>query len=208
MHPNPAFRRTGTDRSLAFVRDRAFGTLAVVAGDLPLLAHVPFLLAAGAEHVDLHLVRSNPICRAARDGTAARLAVSGPDGYVSPDWYGDPGQVPTWNYLAVHLTGRLRPLPSGDLEPLLAAQTAAYEARLAPKTPWTMAKMDPEQREKFLRMILPFRLEITAIDSTWKLGQNKPDAMRAAAAGHLTEGFGQELAALSGLMRDPPPEAE
>jgi len=60
----------------------------------PLLSHVPFLLSEDGRRAELHLVRSNPICRAAPG--AARIAVSGSDGYVSPDQYGIPGQVPTW----------------------------------------------------------------------------------------------------------------
>ncbi|MBY6003313.1 FMN-binding negative transcriptional regulator [Salipiger bermudensis] len=204
MHPNPTFRGTKCDESLAFARQRAFGTLSVSAEGAPLLSHVPFLLAEDGGSADLHLVRSNPIARAARDGLPARLAVSGADGYISPDWYGlGPDQVPTWNYVAVHLTGRLVPLPRETLEPLLAAQSAFFEARL-PKAPWTMEKMTEETRTKLLRMILPFRLELESVDSTWKLGQNKPEAARRAAAGSLGGGIGQELDALAQLMRAPP----
>ena len=204
MHPNSVFRRTENAQSLALVRDRAFGTLAVSTEGAPLLSHVPFLLSEDASYADLHLVRSNPICRAAREGIPARLAVSGPDGYISPDWYGDPGQVPTWNYVAVHLIGRLSPLPHEQIDLLLAAQSAAFEGRLDPKTPWTMDKMDPEVRTRLQRMILPFRLHIDETDSTWKLSQNKTEPMRISAAARIETGFGQELGGLATLMQDPP----
>ncbi|EPX82267.1 FMN-binding negative transcriptional regulator [Salipiger mucosus] len=201
MHPNPAFRQADRDTALALARDRAFGTLAVASEGPPLLSHVPVLLSADGTQAELHLVRSNPICRAARQGAPARLAVTGPDGYVSPDWYGlCPDQVPTWNYLAVHLTGRLEPMPPESLPDLLARQSAAYEVRL-PKTPWTMNKMQPETRDRLLRMILPFRLAIDSVESTWKLGQNKPAEARHAAAGAMETGIGSELAALAALMR-------
>ena len=75
MHPNPAFRQTPEDRNLAFARERGFGVLAL-AGDEPLLSHVPFLLAVDGSHADLHLVRSNPIARAG--GGNAVIAVTGP----------------------------------------------------------------------------------------------------------------------------------
>ena len=205
MHPNPAFRDAPEAESLDFARTRAFGTLALSAEGAPLLAHVPFLLTESGAEADLHLVRSNPISRAARGGAAATLAVSGADGYVSPDWYGlGPDQVPTWNYVAVHLTGRLEPLPQSDLPDMLARQSAFFESRLLPKPPWTMDKMSGELRERFLRMILPFRLHIDRVDSTWKLGQNKPEAARESAAGRITDGFGQDLATLGALMRSPP----
>ena len=199
MHPNPAFRSEPETRHLDFARDRSFGTLIIGADGGPLLSHVPFLLSGDGKFADLHLVRSNPI---ARMGPAdAVIAVAGPDGYVSPDWYGVPDQVPTWNYVAVHLRGRLEPLPPETLHDLLDRQSALFENRLAPKTPWTTDKMTPGVMERMMRAILPFRLHIATIDGTWKLSQNKDDAVRLAAADHIETGSGAELAALAQLVR-------
>ncbi|QQA43047.1 FMN-binding negative transcriptional regulator [Pelagovum pacificum] len=200
MHPNPIFRSESEARALDLARDRALGTLAVNHDGGPLLSHVPFLLAEDGARADLHLVRSNPIARLG--SVEAVIAVQGPDAYVSPDWYGIEDQVPTWNYVAIHLRGRLEPLPPETMPDLLARQSAAYESRLAPKTPWTMDKMSDEVLTRFLRMILPFRLTIERIDSTFKLGQNKAEEVRHAAADRLAEGFGVEVGALSRLMRE------
>lgn len=204
MHPNPAFRKTETELSLAFARDRAFGALTVSADPVPLIAHIPFLLSQDGTEALIHLVRSNPIARIDADHPA-RLIVTGPDGYVSPDWYEIDDQVPTWNYVSVHLTGQLERLPQDALIPMLEAQSAEYEARL-PKAPWTLDKTSDEVVQRFLRMIVPFRLRIDTIDSTWKLNQNKDDATRARAAEAVETGFGSELAALAKLMA-PPPQA-
>ena len=204
MHPNPAFRGAGPDRNIAFARSRAFGVLAVSTQGAPLLSHVPFLLAEDGSTADLHLVRSNPIVRARSGWGGARIAVSGPDGYISPDWYGVADQVPTWNYVAVHLTGRLEPLPDGDLPELLGRQSAFFETHLAPKPPWNMAKMSQEALAKMLRMIVPFRFHVDDIQGTWKLSQNKPDAVRLAAASHADGvDLGSETGQLAGLMRNP-----
>ena len=200
MHPNPAFRGAETARALAFARARGFGTLAVNGAAGPEMAHVPFLLDAAGDGADLHLVRSNPI---ARIGAAPGvIAVAGPDGYVSPDWYGVPDQVPTWNYVAVHLRGRLEPLPPETMRDMLDRQSAAYEVRLAPKPPWTTAKMTPEVLERMMRQILPFRFRIEDVQSTFKASQNKPNAVRLAAAERVAEGLGSELAAMARLMRE------
>lgn len=204
MHPNPIFRQTDAQRSLSFARDRGFGVLAISTDAAPLMAHVPFLLSADGSLAELHLVRSNPIARALGNGAPARLDVLGPDGYISPDWYGIKDQVPTWNYIAISLTGRLEPMPPDTLPDLLARQSAFYEARLAPKPQWTMDKMSDDTRARFLRMILPFRLHVEDLESTWKLGQNKPDDVRLAAAEALTTGFGSELDELQTLMATPP----
>ena len=45
-------------------------------------------------------------------------------------------------------------------------------------------------------------MRIEAVDGTWKLSQNKPDAVRLSAAEAVAGGIGQELYALSALMRD------
>ena len=202
MHPNPVYHTASTAENLAFARERAFGILAVAGEAAPLVSHVPFLLAEDGASLELHLVRSNPIARALAAPVPARIAVSGPDGYVSPDWYGIPDQVPTWNYVAVHLTGTLEARPQDELRELLDRQSSFYEARLAPKAPWSAAKMDPGALARMMRMILPCRMRIDTVDGTWKLSQNKPDAARIAAAGQMdAHGFGDEVRVLAALMR-------
>jgi transcriptional regulator len=185
MHPNPAFRGVSSDESLAFARHRGFGTLCINAEQGPLLAHVPFLIVEDGGLIALiHLARSNAIARSALP-SAAVLAVTGPDSYISPDWYGAADQVPTWNYVAVHLRGWLEPLAGDCLRPMVDDLSAAYEARLLPKKPWTSDKMSSDAMERMMRMILPFRLVIETVDGTWKLGQNKTDAQRSGAVDGL-----------------------
>ena len=173
-----------------------------MAGEAPLLSPIPFLLSDDGALAEFHLVRSNPIARVGV--TNAVIAVTGPDGYVSPDWYGADQQVPTWNYVAVHLRGRLVPLEHDALHDILVRQSAAYEARIDGKAPWTFDKMTPDVVTKMERMIVPMRLEVETIDGTWKLGQNKDDPVREAAAAQMQTGFGQELAEIAKLMGDPP----
>ncbi len=202
MHPNPAFRAEARARHIRFARDRAFGVLAVSTQNAPLLSHAPFLLNPDGSMIELHLVRSNPIVRALKQPQSARIAVSGPDGYISPDWYGVADQVPTWNYVAVHLTGTLEALPSNALLDLLDRQSAFYESRLLPKPPWVTAKMSTEALAKMMRMIVPCRMRVDDIQGTWKLSQNKGDSARLGAADHVAGGFGSELSDLERLMRD------
>ena len=174
MHPNPSFRKTLTEQNLRFAGQRGFGILAANGTDGPVLAHVPFLLADDGTYADLHLARSNGLVGAT--GRAV-LAVSGPDAYISPDWYRAVDQVPTWNYIAVHLRGELVQLPPEALEPHLNALSDRFEADLLPKLVWTPSKMGEGVMDRMMRMILPFRLNIHSVDGTWKLNQNKtPEA--------------------------------
>lgn len=201
MHPNPAFRQEPLDRNLAFARARGFGILSVNGPEGPLAAHVPFLLNDDASGAELHLARSNPIARAGLPAPAL-IAVAGPDAYISPDWYGPhdqvPDQVPTWNYVAVHLRGTLEPLPEDALRPHVDALSAEHESRIAGKRPWTSAKMTEGAMPRMMRMILPFRFHVTSVEGTWKLNQNKTPEIRARAAKALSQGNAnaQEIAAL------------
>ena len=148
-------------------------------------------------------MRSNPIARALTTSQPALLTVSGPDGYISPDWYGEDGQVPTWNYIAVHLRGQLQLLPQDDLRGVLERVSDEFETRLAPKPIWKIDKLSMDALDKMMRMIIPIRLDITSIDSTRKLGQNKPDSARLGAAdGLATSNIGSELSALAQMMRE------
>lgn len=206
MHPNPIFRHAEAAQNIAFARQQAFGTLSVNADPAPLLSHIPFLLSKDGSRIVAHLVRSNPMARLLRNGpVGAVISVTGPHGYISPDWYGLDEQVPTWNYVAVHLRGTLRLLPDGELRGVLDRLSAEMEARLLPKTPWVIDKMSTEARDRMKRQIVPIEVEISDIDGTWKLGQNKPDSARIGGADGLeAAASGVETGQLAALMRDPP----
>lgn len=203
MHPNPAYRGATAQFNLDFAREQGFGMLAVAKTDgAPLVSHIPFILNDAGDVGEFHLVRSNPILRVLKSPVAARLAVQGPHSYISPDWYGVADQVPTWNYIAVHLVGEITLRPQKELRALLDRQSAVFESRLAPKTPWTTAKMTPEVLERMMRQIVPCRMRIDDVQGTWKLNQTKPEAVRQRAGDQVEAyGMGQEVRLLAALMR-------
>jgi transcriptional regulator len=206
MHPNPAFREEDQARALVTARERGFGVLTAAGPDGVLASHVPFVLEP--TRVAAHLSRGGALARHLRHGPVeALLIVSGPDAYISPDWYGLDDQVPTWNYVAVHLRGTLRLLPDEALPPHLERLSEAHEAALSPKRPWTMDKMTPGVAERMMRQIVPIEMTIAAVESTFKLNQNKAEAARLAAADAVERaGYGHEPAALARLMRQQEPQ--
>lgn len=193
MHPNRAFAWHDRDEMLAFVADIAFCT---VAADGPTVVHAPVVVER-PDRIRFHIARGN---RAKLDGKRAIVSCLGPDAYVSPDWYGTPEQVPTWNYLAVEAEGPLRRLDEAELTALLDDLGAALEARLAPKPPWTRAKMSPVRFEAMLKAITGYELAIEDLRGSRKLGQHKSDAERQGAADGLAP-FNPTFAA---LMRPDP----
>ncbi|MEM9249595.1 MAG: FMN-binding negative transcriptional regulator [Pseudomonadota bacterium] len=202
MHPNPIFRREADARHRAFARERGFGQLTICDVKGPLAAHVPVLFDDEGAFAEMHLMRSNPVARALATPQAALLSMTGPDGYVSPDWYGVADQVPTWNYVAVHVRGTLERRPDTELRGVLDRLSHAMETRL-PKVPWHSGKMSPGVMERMMRSLVPCRFRIETIDGTWKLSQNKTAPARDGAADGVASGTapGQEQATLAHWMR-------
>jgi transcriptional regulator len=181
MHPNQAFRWEDRPAMRELVAAIGFGTLFAATPDGPRVAHVPVVW-DGDDRLLFHLARGNALTKHLA-GATALFTVLGPDGYVSPDWYGlDRNQVPTWNYLAVELEGAVERLDREGLVAQLDSLAAAQETRLAPKPAWTRDKMDAPAFEALLRGITGFAMTVQAWRGTAKLGQNKPTAARVAAA--------------------------
>ncbi|MEP7221439.1 MAG: FMN-binding negative transcriptional regulator [Novosphingobium sp.] len=177
MHPNPAFRphqSPDADRALmrALIDEIGFGMVFAATTDGPRVAHVPLLLTS-AGTIKFHLARGNALARhiAGKDILAV---INGPDGYVSPRWYADSAQVPTWNYVSLELEGPVQRMDSDGLLGLLDALSTQHEARLQHGTPWTMDKVPETDLRRMLSAIIGFELEVKGWRPTFKLSQNKP----------------------------------
>ena len=199
MHPNSAFRWEDREEIRAFVGQIGFGALFAQTPDGPRVAHVPAIF-LGDDRLGFHIARGNGIARHL-NGAEALFVAQGPDAYISPDWYGLADQVPTWNYLAVELQGIVRGMDRDTLADQVDRLSAAFETRLAPKPAWTREKMSPGLFDRMLGGIIGFTLDVTAWRGSKKLGQNKPEEARLAAAEAL-EANGQR--AMAHLMRELP----
>ncbi|MEZ5844733.1 MAG: FMN-binding negative transcriptional regulator [Hyphomicrobiaceae bacterium] len=180
MYIPPPFR-SDEDEALAFARRRAFGTLIAIDAARPVATHVPFLLARndGPALIELHVARANPMHEIILRQDQVLMAVTGPDSYISADWYESADQVSTWNYVSVHLAGTARIMPAEWTREHVDRLTALNEARLAPKKPWTTAKMTPARHQAMLSAIVGVEIAVTRVEGQWKLGQHKSPADQA-----------------------------
>ncbi|MFA5968594.1 MAG: FMN-binding negative transcriptional regulator [Sphingomonas sp.] len=187
MHPNPAFR-SDTAAMLRRAAAIGFAHLFLATTEGPMVVHAPITL-AGDDAIRFHVARGNRAFRHL-DGARVLASVTGPQGYVTPNWYADPmTQVPTWNYLAVEIEGPVRALGEDELIDQLDTLAAEHEPRVIPDNPWTRAKMDDARFRAILRAIGGFELTIDAARSTSKLSQNKSAEDRARViAGLLASG--------------------
>lgn len=167
-----------------FIRRHGFATL-VTAGPGGLFAsHLPMLYdpePAPFGTLRGHLARANPHWREAAAELQALAIFSGPQGYVSPNWYPSKREtgkvVPTWNYVTVHAHGPLRVFDDADrLRALVAALTDKHEAAFA--RPWKIDDAPPDFIAAQLKAIVGIEIPIARLDGKWKLSQNRVDADR------------------------------
>lgn len=193
MHPNPAFR--SDDRALleALVDEVGFGMVFLTTPDGPRVAHTP-LLSTGDGAVQFHLARANALARHL-DGATALVTVNGPDGYISPRWYAERDTVPTWDYVALELEGRVRLMADEGLEAFLHTIIGKFETRLG-GDPWRAEEASEKTWARLFGGIAGFEMEILAWRPTMKLSQKKLPEERATIASGLEQTGSPALAQL------------
>ncbi|MEA2663629.1 MAG: transcriptional regulator [Candidatus Eremiobacteraeota bacterium] len=162
----------------AFMRAHAFATLVTVADGAPFATHLPLLVDGAGDELVLrgHVARANPQWRTLEEQDA--LAVfTGPHAYVSPSWYTVAQSVPTWNYTAVHASGRGRLLTErGAVMDVLCRLTDTEEARFA--QPWSVDRLSEDYLDGMRRAIVAFEIPVARLDGKYKLSQNRSAADR------------------------------
>lgn len=198
MHPNRKFHIQDREAMAALVRRLGFGILFVPTPEGLRAVHVPVLL--DGERLLFHVSRGNAVHGALLRGGDALFVATGPHAYVSPEDYGLEDRVPTWNYVAVELEGPVRALDSEALTDLVDRLSAEQEAQLAPKLPWTRARMSPGRFEGLLKAITGFEMRVEHWRGTAKIDQDKPDSVRARIADALAL---RGESAMAETMRNP-----
>lgn len=196
MTPGAPYRWHDEPAVRAFVGQVGFGLLCVAAADRVHGVHLP-LIWLDDRRIGLHIHRANPIVKHL-DGRDALIVVTGPNAYISPDWYGLPDKVPTWNYQSAELRGPMARLDDDATVAQIDALSHDRESRLSPKPAWTRDKMSDGVFERTMAGLIGFAMNVDSIHGTAKLGQDKPATARIGVADALEAG-GE--VALANLMR-------
>ena len=203
MYVPAAFAQADPETLAAVIADYNFGTL-VSAGPQGLFAtHLPFVadLARPRELLHAHMAKANPHWRDLADGAEAMAIFQGPHAYVSAAWYATRPKVPTWNYIAVHVYGRvrLRTRPQEILE-TLALTVRHQEAGRA--EPWRMEDQPRQFLDGMAKGVVALELAIDRIEGKFKLSQNVARAdQEGAIAGLIGEGDEASLATAEAMRR-------
>lgn len=181
MYTPPLFAMPDRAEVIAFCEAHPFAAL-VTHDDAGLFAtHLPVIWkpGEGADGAFLgHVARANPHWERA-EGVDALLIFTGPQAYVTPSWYETKKAtgkvVPTWNYAAVHVRGRVTwPRDAAFLARNLEDLTDRHEAREA--HPWAMNDAPEDFLAMQMRAIVGVRFEVARFDGKMKMSQNRPAA--------------------------------
>lgn len=171
MYINSYSRVSDSTEVMEFIRQNGFAILVSQVDGKPWATHLPLVLSNDGAELTGHVSRGN---KAWRDfSTQEVLCIfQGPHTYISSSWY-DHENVPTWNYLAVHVYGNIKIQEGEELLASLKALTDKYERHS--QKPVSVEGMTPSYLEKEIRGIVGFTINITSVEACFKLSQNRDD---------------------------------
>lgn len=166
------FKNSNTEEVESFIRENGFGLLINTVHGRPHGTHIPLELSEDKTKLVGHVSRANPQWKSF-DAESEVLAIfSGPHTYVSASWY-DHQNVSTWNYIAVHVYGKVRLIEGEALYQSLKHLLDKYEQHS--EKPVRMEQLSPGYIEGAMKGVAGFEIEITEVQACYKLSQNRND---------------------------------
>ena len=183
------------DASWAAVRDAGAGMLVRTAEAGLTSVFVPVVVDEQHTTVRAHVARANPWWRSVDDGSDVLGLFVAASAYVSPSYYPsrleDPGVVPTWNYVAVEVRGRLHVHDDATwLDDQVRELTTTFES--GRPTPWRVDDAPAAYIERQLRAIVGITIDVLSIEGKAKLSQNRPQIDHDSVRDHLAQGSANE----------------
>jgi transcriptional regulator len=206
MYVPAHFASADADALIARLSRRWAGVLVTVDADgTPVATHMPILWDPDRRIATGHIARANPQWK--QGGGRGLIVLSGAEAYVTPAWYPSKAEhgktVPTWNYEAVHLTGRIQWFEdTARLEGVVRDLSEVHENGRA--EPWTIEDAPRAYIDALLRGIVGVALYVERVEAKRKLSQNKSEADFAGVAMGLAsadESMAREVAALMRATR-------
>ena len=197
---SPPYNRVEDRRELVdFMRANSFALVVTATGGAPQASHLPVTVADGAGGLVIHshMAKPNPQWQEFFDDEVL-VVFSGPHAYVSPRWYEAVERVPTWNYTAVHAYGKVRVTTDK------AVKHASQRRLVTELDPEWLPKFDAlsaDYIERMLDGIVTFDVEVTRLETRWKLSQNRGRREQELIAAELEKFADPMLKALAALTR-------
>ncbi len=172
MYIPTQYKNSDLEEIKDFIRANSFGILISMGEDKPLGTHIPLELEKGAEGKDVivsHMARANTQWRNFKQNQEVLCIFNGPHSYVSSSWYKDE-EVPTWNYIAVHVYGTIEILEEPEVLATMVRLVDKYEQH--EKKPLSVANLSTKTMRQ-IKGVVGFKITITDIQATYKLSQGR-----------------------------------
>lgn len=175
------FSETDLERVSEFIRANPLGLMvANVEGEL-VGNHLPFSMLdekiqVGSKLIS-HAAKANPVWRLGKSNEKVLLVFSGYETYISPSLYPSKQEthkvVPTYNYVSVHIYGRVRAIDDEQSKrQIVEALTNDMESDR--QSPWAVSDAPEDYIKTMLANIVGLELLVEKIEAKWKASQNRP----------------------------------
>ncbi|WP_405267023.1 FMN-binding negative transcriptional regulator [Cellulophaga sp. Ld12] len=157
-----------------FLIENSFGILVNQVDDKPWATHIPLELDTDHDGTDIlvgHIARANPQGKHFTENSTVLCIFNGPHSYISSSWY-KKEEVPTWNYIAVHVYGKLSLLNEDEVMASMHKLVNKYEK--ASKNPIALEDMSSKTLRQ-VKGVIGFKIKIDDIQATYKLSQNRTE---------------------------------
>jgi transcriptional regulator len=166
------FREQDRAEILAFLRQNNFPAIVSMDGDKLVATHTPVQVIEepnGEMTIYGHISRANPQWRTF-GSQEVMLIFQGAHVYISPRWYNHVN-VPTWNYMIVHVYGQVRLLQEDELLAFLTRLVHDHEVN----TSYSLEGLPQDFVQKEIKGVVGLAVSVTRIDAGYKLSQNRND---------------------------------
>jgi transcriptional regulator len=187
----PPKHSVDSEAAWAIVSEAGAGMLVISAPDGLQSVFVPVVVSDDRRTILTHVARANPWWRSLSNGTDVLALFLTASAYISPSNYPSrferPGTVPTWNFVAAEVRGRITVHDDPEwLGRQVRVVTDLFEASRSPK--WSVEDAPSEYVAQQVRAIVGIEIEVATIQGKAKLSQNRPDIDRDAVRDNLATG--------------------
>ncbi len=172
MYTPDIYKNENQEEIKKFLQENSFGILINHTNGKLCATHIPLELDINKEGKDIlygHISKENPQWNGFIDNDQVLAVFSGPHSYISSSWY-DHENVPTWNYIAVHVYGKIKIIEGEAVIESLKKLVDKYEQ--SSENPVRVEDLSKKTMMQ-TRGIIAFQIEITEIQATKKLSQNR-----------------------------------
>jgi len=156
-----------------FMHENPFAIIVSEMNGEMIATHMPVELEEtenGEKILRSHIAKQNPQWENFEKIEKVLVIFNGPHTYISSSWY-DHVNVPTWNYIAVHVYGKPRILNETETIGVLTRLVNRYENDS--EKPFKMEHLSNDYLQTHLKALIAFEISIDRIDAKHKLSQNR-----------------------------------